>query len=346
MYVAQLRAGVQEETVARIRVGLSGWAYPEMRGEFYPRGLPHKEELAFASRQFNSIEINGSFYSLLRPHNYEHYQRVTPRNFRFMVKGSRFITHMKSLREVEVPLANFFASGVLMLREKLDGVLWQLPARRRFDAGRIEAFLRLLPRDTEAASSLARRHDERVAGRSWTRTDKPRRIRHAIEVRNESFFVPEFARIARDTGTAIAVSDAADWPLVEEVTTDFVYVRLHGKPNTYASAYGRAALARWAERIRAWNDGREPAEAKRISSLPVPHRKRDVYVYLDNDSLGHAPADARMLARLLGLAEPEKLEPQREPEGGRRSAAVRASARTSARSGMRTRSPRSGRVSE
>lgn len=333
--------------MASICVGLSGWAYPEMRGKFYPKGLPRKQELAFASRQFNSIEINGSFYSLLRPHNYESYYPSTPKDFRFMVKGSRFITHMKSLRDIETPLANFLASGVLQLREKLDGVLWQLPAHRRFDAERIEAFLRLLPQDTEAAARLSRRHDDRVAGRRWTRTDQRRRLRHAIEVRNESFFVPEFARIAQATGTAIVVSDAGDWPLVEEVTADFVYIRLHGSPRTYASAYGRAALVRWAKRVRAWAEGGEPADAKRISSTPLRRRKRDVYVYLDNDALGHAPNDARSLADLLRLAIASVEDAgQRDATSGRRNAAARPRARTSSRSGMRTRSPRSGRVSE
>ena len=286
---------------ARIRVGTSGWDYRHWKGRFYPATVPRRRSLEYASRRFDSIEINGSFYSLQRPESYRRWYAQTPRGFVFALKGSRFITHDKKLRDVETPLANFFASGLLLLREKLGPIVWQFPSKARFDEGRMRDFLTLLPRDTRAASLLARRHDDRVAGRSWTRTDAVRRLRHAIEARNASWFVPSFVRMARSTNTAIVFSDAADWPYVEELTAGFVYLRLHGGQKTYGSRYGSHRLERWARRIRAWQVGGEPADAVRITELAPPRRaSRDVYVYFDNDWEAHAPADAIELATRLG----------------------------------------------
>ncbi len=198
---------------------------------------------------------------------------------------------------METPLANFLASGVLRLEEKLGPVVWQLAENFAFDEERVAAFLALLPRDTEDAARLAGKHDARVQGRSWTRIERRRRMRHAIEVRNETFFVPEFVRLARRTGTAVVVSDAADWPRTEEVTAGYLYLRLHGSEKTYASRYSDAALDRWAERIRLWRAGRQPRDAETITDRKPPRREtRDVYVYFDNDQQAHAPADARRLA--------------------------------------------------
>src|SRR5437588_990197 len=166
-----------------LHVGISGWTYAGWRGVFYPKKLPHRLELEFASREFNSIEINGSFYSLQRPSSYQRWHAETPPGFIFSVKGGRFITHMKKLRNVETPLANFFASGVLRLREKLGPILWQFPPDFVFDEARFAAFFDLLPRDTAAARRLARRHDRRVAGRSWIGRADERPLRHAVEIR-------------------------------------------------------------------------------------------------------------------------------------------------------------------
>lgn len=287
--------------MSAVRIGTSGWRYAEWRGSFYPEGLARRRELAWTARRFDSIEINGSFYSLLTPRAYARYYDETPPGFLFAVKGGRFITHFKALANVETALANFFASGVLRLREKLGPVLWQVPARMRFDAGRIRAFLEMLPRDTAAAARMARRHDARLEGRAWTRVDRSRRLRHAFEARSAELFTPEMVRIARDTGTALVVSDAASWPRTEEVTAGFVYVRLHGSTETYASRYGERELDDWAERIRRWRGGAEPEDARRITDRRPPKRKgRDVYVYFDNDAHGHAPHDALRLAERLG----------------------------------------------
>ena len=187
----------------RAYIGISGWTYDGWRGRFYPDDLARRRELEFASRQLNAIEINGTFYSLQRPSSFERWHEQTPDGFCFAVKGSRFITHMKQLLDVKVPLANFLASGVLRLEEKLGPMLWQFPARMRFDADRFESFLALLPRDTKTAARLARRHDARLTGRSSYHTDADRPIRHAFEVRHESFMCDAFFRMLRRHGAAL-----------------------------------------------------------------------------------------------------------------------------------------------
>ena len=299
----------------RIRVGISGWTYPPWRGVFYPAGLPQHRELAHASRRFSSVEINGTFYSLQQPESFRSWAADTPADFVFAVKGGRFITHMKKLKDVEAPLANFFASGVLALGGKLGPILWQLAPRFRFDEARLARFLDLLPRDTEEAARLARHHDARVAGRALCETDRRRPLRHAIEVRHESFRDPRFVELLRRHGVALVVSDgSAGWPLYEDVTADFVYVRLHGAEELYASGYDGPALDFWAARIAAWAAGGEPGDARRADpSAPALRAPtgRDVYVYFDNDAKIRAPFDAAALMRRLGL-----------PAGGAKAGAI------------------------
>lgn len=282
-----------------IRIGISGWTYGGWRGVFYPKGLPHKRELAFAAGIFSSIEINGTFYSLQRPDYFAQWAADTPDDFVFAVKGSRFITHMLKLKGCEVPLANFLASGVLRLGPKLGPILWQFPAKFRYDRERIEAFLALLPRDTEAAARLAHRHDERVSGRSWLSADARRPLRHAFEVRHDSFADPDFVALLRSHNAALVVSDAVDWPHFADATADFVYCRLHGSEELYASGYDDEALDRWAARVDAWAAGGEPQDLKRIAQGPAPRRARDVFVYFDNDEKAYAAEDARRLQEWL-----------------------------------------------
>lgn len=288
--------------MSKVRVGTSGWSYDSWRGAFYPEGLPHRRELEYASRKLDSIEVNGSFYSLLKPETYESWYGQTPRGFRLAVKGSRFITHNKKLRDPEVPLANFLASGVLCLADKLGPIVWQLPEQLGFDEKRFDAFLELLPHDTREAAKLASRHDERLEGRSFTKVEARHRLRHALEVRTEGLLTPELAGLARRHGVALVVSDAADWPLTEELTAGFVYVRLHGSKKTYASRYPDGELDRWAKKIAAWNEGAEPSTPQHITDREPPRRKtRDVYVYFDNDQNAHAPEDALRLRERLDL---------------------------------------------
>jgi uncharacterized protein YecE (DUF72 family) len=281
--------------MGRARIGVSGWSYDKWRETFYPKGLPKKRQLEHIGSAFDTVEANGPFYSLLSPRAYRTWYDQTPKDFRFAVKGSRFITHNKKLADVQTPLANFFASGVLALEEKLGPFLWQLSGSQTFDADRLASFLQLLPRSTEEAGRLARKHDRRVKD-PLTRAQTQRQLRHAVEPRHESFFTEEAVRILRDAGVALAASHSADWPLVEEVTAGFVYIRLHGSPHTYASRYSDRALDAWADKISAWLRGKDPRDANRITQRALPRRKSyDVYIYFDNDAHGHAPNDALRL---------------------------------------------------
>ena len=273
--------------MGEVRVGISGWTYAGWRGDFYPRGLPQREELRYAAERLGSVEINGSFYSLQRPTSYAAWRDQTPEGFVFAVKGGRFITHMKRLRDVETPLANFFASGVLALRDRLGPVLWQVPERLHYDAGLLASFFDLLPRTVGEAAALARRHDTKVPeDRTLTRAPQgfaERRIRHALEFRHESFCTDEAFALLRAHDIACVVADSAGrWPRAEVATSDLVYVRLHGDQELYASGYSDAALDHWAAKVREWSDD------------------ADVTVYFDNDAKGSAPYDAIRLIDRLG----------------------------------------------
>lgn len=290
----------------KVRIGISGWSYAPWRGVFFPEGLPQKQELSYAAGKFPSIEINGTFYSLQRPSSYAAWAAATPRGFVFAVKAPRYITHIRRLREVEKPLANFLASGVLRLGPKLGPILWQFPPSFRFDAARMESFFELLPRDTLAAAALARRHEKRrLRHGAWTRAGPRRRLRHAVEIRHDSFAVPEFVALLRRHRIGLVCADTVEWPRLMDVTADFVYCRLHGSEELYASGYDSQAIGRWARRVAAWARGGEPRGAERASDRPAPSRKRrDVFVYFDNDRKVRAPVDAQSLIervhRLLG----------------------------------------------
>lgn len=286
--------------MGRIRIGLSGWNYSGWRGDFYPDHLPHATELTYVGDRFDTVEVNGTFYGLSKPATFRRWYGSVPSDFVFSLKGSRFITHNKKLADVDSALANFFASGVLDLDDKLGPILWQLPGRLHFDAQRVDRFLQLLPRDTDGAADLARHHDDRVDDVSYG-PDRTHRLRHVLEVRHPSFLCDEMVTIARRYGVALAFSHSSEWPYVEEVTAGFVYLRLHGPGRLYASSYGEERLEGWAERIREWHRAAEPADAVRIGDRRPPDRKeRDVYVYFDNDEGGHAPREAQRLKRLLG----------------------------------------------
>lgn len=285
--------------MGKVRIGVSGWSYSEWRGEFYPEDLPKDEELSYAAEEFDTIEVNGTFYALTDPHTCRRWREAAPANFRYAVKGSRFITHSRRLRGAEAALANFFASGVLELGEKLGPILWQLPPDLEFDADLIDRFLEVLPYETSAAVALAGEHDDRVEEVSYGDGEN-HRLRHVLEFRHESFLQAETVRIARRHGTALCSSHSTEWPYTEEITAGFVYLRMHGPEELYASPYKDGALERWAERINAWHRGDEPHNASRITDLESPPRKeRDVYVYFDNTARAHAPRDARRLREIM-----------------------------------------------
>ncbi|SDL65628.1 DUF72 domain-containing protein [Pseudomonas indica] len=286
-----------------IRIGISGWRYAPWRGVFYPEGLAQKNELQFASRAVNSIEINGSFYALQTPERYADWYEDTPDDFVFSVKAPRYITHIRRLDDVEKPIANFLASGVLRLRQKLGPILWQFPPSFAFDPAQFEAFLRLLPQDTEEALACARGCEERMEGRQYLEIDQKRRLRHAVEIRNPSFVDPAFVALLREYRVALVVADTAGrWPYYEDLTSDFVYIRLHGDEVLYTSGYTPEALDNWSRRIRRWSHGSQPSDARLITQRkPQPRRSRAVFCYFDNDVKVRAPFDARQLLERLGL---------------------------------------------
>ncbi len=287
----------------KVLIGVSGWRYTPWRGHFYPKGLAQWRELEHASRQFPSLELNGSFYSLQRPSSYAMWAQQTPPGFVFAIKGSRYITHMLRLRNARVALANFFASGLFELKDKLGPILWQFPATMKYDPQLFEDFFRLLPKTTLAAAELALERDARLDGRECLQTDRSRRLRHAIEVRHDSFVTPDFIRQLRKHRIAWVVADTPEpWPLYEDVTADFIYMRLHGSTELYNSRYTTEELERWARCMDAWRQGEQPDDARLISREPPPERaSRDVYCYFDNTDKRHAPDNARELMEMLGV---------------------------------------------
>jgi len=330
MYPARKCSVPPDRTRAReagvIRVGISGWRYPPWRGTFYPRDLPQRRELEYASRHVATIEVNGSFYSLQRPEFYARWRDETPADFVFSVKGPRYVTHMLKLRGSEQAVANFFASGIANLGEKLGPILWQLPPMLRFDPERLAPFLAALPRDTDEAAAIARRRNDKVKGRARLAFGPCHPLRHALEVRHPSFVDPAFVDLLRDQNVALVVADTAGkWPYAEDVTADFVYLRLHGDKKLYVSGYTGPALVRWRDRLVAWSEGAEPADATRIAAAkPARRAHRDVFCYFDNDVKVKAPRDARALADGIFAAGGNIAMPEQAPDRER----IRRSARS------------------
>lgn len=283
---------------ADVRVGISGWRYPPWRGEFFPPGLAQHRELAYAASRLRTIEINGSFYSLQPPDSWRLWRDAVPEDFEFAVKGGRFVTHMKRLRDARSTLATFFASSPLLLDDRLGPFLWQLPPNFQYDATVLADFFAELPRTEGQAAALARVNDRPISrageGALWQRA-RPgrsgRRLRHALEVRHLSFRTEQFARLCADHDVAIVVSDGgSQWPQIDEITSDHMYVRLHGADQLYVSGYPEQDLDQWADRIRGW---------------AADPRVRQVHVYFDNDVKVRAPYDAMSLARRLGVSRPD-----------------------------------------
>jgi uncharacterized protein YecE (DUF72 family) len=303
---------------AQLRIGISGWRYEPWRGTFYPADLAQRRELEYASRCLSSIEINGTFYSLQRPSFFEQWYNETPDDFVFSLKGGRYITHMKRLKDVEIATANFFASGILALKEKLGPFLWQFPPNFKYDAQRFEDFFSILPHDTTAAAEFAAKHDKSVAKFAYAKTDRKRPLRHAVEIRHESFETPDFVKHLRRHRVALVIADTAGkWPHMEDITADFVYVRLHGAEELYVSGYTDEALDAWAERVRAWSTGSAPSDARLTAPADRKHpASRDVHVYFDNDVKVRAPFDAMSLMRRLGV-ESRCPMPPGKPEGAK-----------------------------
>ena len=283
-------------TCGDIRIGISGWRYEPWRGVFYPEKLAQRLELQYASSKFNSIELNGSFYSLQRPKNFQQWYSETPDDFIFSVKAPRFITHIRRLKDSEGPVANFLASGLLRLGEKLGPILWQFPPSMKFEADLFEHFFRLLPHSHAEAAAIGKEHDKWLDGRAWIEIENDRPLRHAVEIRNKSFACEEYIALLRKYQVGLVVADTPEWPRLMDVTADFVYCRLHGSEKLYASGYSEEALGDWAQRVLRWARGKEAEDGDRASDTNAPHiETRDVFVYFDNDLKVKSPENALQL---------------------------------------------------
>lgn len=288
----------------QIRIGMSGWTFEGWRGEFYPKGVTQKKELEYASRQVNSIEINGTFYSLQKPPTFQRWHDETPNDFCFSIKAPQYITHVRRLKEVEEPVANFFASGLFCLKEKLGPILWQFPPNVTLKDDRFARFMEILPMDSKSASQIAKKHSSKMDGRSVTKAEGNYPIRHAFEFRHPSFMNPEFIELMKKHQIAVvfAHSGGISSPYMEDVTSDFIYLRMHGQDEKFKNGHTPDLLDWLAERIQIWASGNQPKDAQVVCDDLPKKCPRDVFVYFDTEAKEYAPSDALHLMKRLKVA--------------------------------------------
>lgn len=280
-----------------IRVGISGWTFAPWRGTFYPKGLLRQQELGFAAAHFRMLEATGSFYGLQRPETFRNWAEQVPAAFAFSVKAPRQITHVQRLQDIDAPLSAFCASGILHLGLHLGPVVWQLPANLGFDPKRIETFLGRLPRTVGEAARLAHQHEQQALPTCWPSGQDVRPLRHAIDVRHNSFACQSFVDLLRAHEVALVCDDTPGRAARMDLTSDFVYCRLRGST---AGDYDANALEAWIARSRTWAAGGEPVDAQRIAGKGKP-RKRDVFLVLDTLNKLRAPVNALELSRRLRM---------------------------------------------
>jgi uncharacterized protein YecE (DUF72 family) len=259
-----------------IRVGIGGWTYEPWRGLFFPENLPKTKELFHASRRVTSIEVNGTFYSTFTPNTFRRWADETPDDFIFSLKAPRFAVNRRILGEAAPSIAKFFESGVSELKSKLGPILWQLPSFKKYDAADIAAFMALLPRQIDG-----------------------RLLRHVLEVRHESFLTKEFIDQARQANIAIVLADSQKYPLLADLTSDFVYLRLQDARAEIATGYESEALDQWTALARSWECGDEPEQLPLITSKGKKHSSREVFIYFINGAKERAPAAAEALIHRL-----------------------------------------------
>ncbi len=261
----------------RIRVGIGGWTFAPWRGIFYPDGLPHRRELEHASRHLTSIEVNGTFYGSQKPETFAKWHDETPDDFVFALKGPRFATNRRVLAEAGESVERFVNSGVLELKDKLGPINWQLAPTKKYDPEDFEAFLKLLPKSADG-----------------------RALRHAVEVRHDSFRTPDLVALAREHGVAIVMAGDSKYPQIADATADFVYARIMGTAEGEEAGYPAAALDAWAERARAWSAGATPEGLETVAAPANPGVGRDVFLYVISGFKERNPAAARALIERLG----------------------------------------------
>ncbi|WP_315920173.1 DUF72 domain-containing protein [Mesorhizobium sp. SP-1A] len=259
----------------RIRAGMGGWTFEPWDKAFYPDKLAKAKQLHFASRQVPTIEVNGTYYSSFKEPTFVKWAAESPDDFVFSLKGNRFITNRRVLAEAGESMMRFLESGVAALGEKLGPILWQFAPTKKFDAGDFEGFLKLLPEKQDGV-----------------------RLRHALEVRNPTFVVPEFVALAREYNAAIVYADHATYPAIADVTSDFVYARLQTGKDENPDCYTDRALDQWAERAGTWAEGKTPADLPRADpATEAPVEPRDVFVYFITEGKVRAPFGAMALMR-------------------------------------------------
>lgn len=261
-------------------VGIGGWTYEPWRGSFYPKGLRQKDELHHASRAVNAIEINGTYYRLQTPASFARWRDETPEGFRFTVKASRYCTNRKDLAEAGEAIERFCGQGLTELGDRLGPILWQFMATKRFEAAEFEAFLKLLPAARDGVA-----------------------LRHALEVRHESFRCAAFVELARRYGAAVVIADHDEYPRIDDVTGGFVYARLMRASADEPAGYADAALDGWAAAVREWTAGGAPEAAGYATARDAaPVQPREAYVFMINGAKERAPAAAQALMQRLNGA--------------------------------------------
>jgi uncharacterized protein YecE (DUF72 family) len=261
---------------AKIRIGVGGWTYEPWRGAFYPQDLPQKRELEHASRHLTSIEINGTYYGSQKPATYAKWRDETPDDFVFSLKAPRFAMNRTVLAEAGGTITRFFNSGVTELKDKLGPINWQFLPTKKFDPADFDAFLKLLPPE--------------IAGRP---------LRHAIEVRHESFRTPAFIALARKHGVAVVIAGDSSYPQIADITAPFIYARIMGTRAAEAAGYSEAQLVRWAARANAWAGGSSPDDLEYVEPRSSDGESRDVFLYVISGHKVHNPAAAMSLIKHL-----------------------------------------------
>ncbi len=258
-----------------IYVGVGGWVFEEWRDNFYPKGLSRKKELEYASRRLTAIEINGTYYGSQKPESFARWHDETTEDFVFTLKGPRFATNRRVLAEAGDSITRFVGSGITRLKAKLGPINWQFMATKKFDAADFRAFLALLPKSADGLT-----------------------LRHAVEVRHESFACAEFVALCREFGVAIVAGCDSEYPCIADVSAGFVYVRAMGTVEKQKTGYSAAAIARWASRARAWEAGGAPDDLPLLAK-PAAKKKRDVFLFMISGAKARNPAAAEALIATL-----------------------------------------------
>jgi uncharacterized protein YecE (DUF72 family) len=270
------RKVITSQAKRRVRVGVGGWTYEPWRDAFYPDDLPHKRELEFASRKLTSIEINGTYYRSQTTETYAKWHDETPDDFVFSLKAPRFVTNRRVLAEAGPSIERFFAGGVMALGDKLGPINWQFMPTKKFDPEDFAGFLGLLPKSVDG-----------------------RPIRHAVEVRHESFQTPEFVALVRQYGVAIVIAGDSDYPQIADLTAPFVYARIMGTTETEPAGYSSSALDLWIQRARAWASGKSPDRLQMVGSTSAGRGARDVFLYVISGFKARNPAAAMAMIERL-----------------------------------------------